>query len=146
MIDQRKLKELIKLMEDNDLLELDLQDGKERVAIKRGAAGVPAVAAPPQVVQQPAAAPPAQAASSDEGLLKITSPMVGTFYAAASPDAEPFANVGTSVGNETVVCIVEAMKVFNEIKAQVKGTIEKVLVENGQAVEFGQELYLVRPG
>ncbi len=143
MIDQRKLKELIKLMADNDLTELDLQDDKERVAIKRGHGG-PA----PHVVHAPAtaAAAPSEAPAADSGLVPITSPMVGSFYAAAAPDAEPFVNVGTRVDENTVVCIVEAMKVFNEIKAQVSGAIEKILVENGQAIEFGQELYLVRPG
>jgi len=87
------------------------------------------------------AAPPAE----DEGLETIRSPMVGTFYAAATPDAEPFVSVGTRVEPDTVVCLVEAMKVFNEIKAELTGTIEKVLVDNGDAVEFGQPLFRVKP-
>jgi len=151
MIDQRKLKELIKLMEDNNLLELDLQDDKQRVAIKRGGAALPVTqvnqAPQPPATNgvAPASATPA-APAADDDLLAVTSPMVGTFYAASSPEAEPLAKIGAQVDDETVVCIIEAMKVFNEIKAQVKGTIEKVLVENGQAIEFGQKLFLVKKG
>jgi acetyl-CoA carboxylase biotin carboxyl carrier protein len=78
-------------------------------------------------------------------LLEINSPMVGTFYSAPSPDTPPFVSVGTSIGPESVVCIVEAMKVFNEIKAEIAGTVEKILVKNEQAIEYGQTLFLVRP-
>jgi acetyl-CoA carboxylase biotin carboxyl carrier protein len=83
--------------------------------------------------------------AADEGLIPIKSPMVGTFYAASSPDAKPFVQVGSSVDEETDVCIIEAMKVFNNIKAECRGTIAKILVTNGQTVEFGQELFLVKP-
>ena len=81
----------------------------------------------------------------DEGLVDIISPIVGTYYAAPSPDAEPYIKVGDSVAPDTVVCIVEAMKVINEIKAEAAGTIEKIVVSNGQAVEFGQVLFKIRP-
>ncbi len=84
-------------------------------------------------------------ADANEGLVEIASPMVGTFYAAASPEKPPFATVGTKVGPDTVVCLIEAMKVFNEIKAECSGTIERVLVKNGEPVEFGQAIYLVKP-
>jgi acetyl-CoA carboxylase biotin carboxyl carrier protein len=159
MIDIRKLKELVRLMVENDLSELDLQDQQETVTIKRGAAGVP-LASVPYVHHAPAAAPGAGAHASDSaagldgtaappadeaGLAAITSPMVGTFYTSPNPDAPPFVNVGASVGPETTVCLIEAMKVFNEIKAEVAGTIERVLVETGKPVEFGQKLFLVRP-
>jgi len=99
----------------------------------------------------PAAAPPAapQAGAEPEAepeeLPRITSPMVGTFYAASSPEAAPFVQVGDHVDEDTVVCVIEAMKVFNEIRAETSGTIETVLVENAEAVEFGQPLFVVRP-
>ena len=159
MLDIKKLRQLVKLMRDNDLTELDLQDGEgEKIRVKRGSnEQEPAyVAAPPP----PAAAshrhtantaPPAAAEEAPPsgsglgGLVEIQSPMVGTFYASPSPDADPFITVGGQVGHDTVVCIIEAMKVFNEIKAETQGTIEKVLVESGQAVEFGQPLFLVKP-
>lgn len=155
MIDIRKLKELVRLMVENDLSELDLKDQAETVTIKRG--GTPVVAwTGPATHPAPAAAPaPARGgddtadaaapAPDDAGLVAIESPMVGTFYLSANPDAPPFVSVGASVGPETTVCLIEAMKVFNEIKAEASGTIERVLVSNGQAVEFGQKLFLVRP-
>ena len=92
-------------------------------------------------------APPAPAGHpSGNGLAAVESPMVGTFYSAPNPDAGPFVTVGSAVSPETVVCMIEAMKVFNEIKAEVNGTVERVLVNSGDAVEFGQKLFLVRPG
>jgi acetyl-CoA carboxylase biotin carboxyl carrier protein len=162
MIDVKTLRELVKLMVANDLTELDLGDAKgEKVTLKRGGSGQAAggVGAPhvhyvpspsahapattPAVTSTPAA-PPAGAAE-DTGLVSIASPMVGTFYAAASPDAKAFASVGDRVTADSVVCIIEAMKVFNEIKAETPGTIARVLVSNGQAVEFGQPLFMVKP-
>jgi acetyl-CoA carboxylase biotin carboxyl carrier protein len=165
MIDIRKLKELVRLMVENDLSELDLQDQQETVTIKRGGAhGVPMVhaapimAAPAYMPAGGAAAAPAQgdgessgsggAASGggdDAGLVAITSPMVGTCYLAANPDTPAFVSVGANIGPDTTVCLIEAMKVFNEIKAEVSGTIERVLVENGKPVEYGQKIFLVRP-
>ena len=149
MIDIRKLKELIKLMVENELTELDLQDQQETVTIKRGPQGEPVVHHGP-VVQGSAPAP--TSAATDRGPTEsgrdmegIESPMVGTFYAAASPDSAPFVKVGDNISSETVVCVVEAMKVFNEIKAECGGTIDRVLVKNGDAVEFGQKLFLVKP-
>lgn len=158
MIDIRKLKELVRLMVENDLSELDLHDQQETVTIKRGSNEAPVIVsptvAPPPVVEAPPPAPAASAAppvaseskpDSDAGLIPIVSPMVGTFYAAANPDSPPFVSVGDAVSAETVVCLVEAMKVFNEIKAETSGTIERVLVNNGDAVEFGQTLFLIKP-
>jgi acetyl-CoA carboxylase biotin carboxyl carrier protein len=149
MIDIRKLKELVRLMVENDLAEIDLRDQAETVTIKRGGDGQPIVIAPPQAAA-PAAAAPAQAAEAspgaeDTGLIAVESPMVGTFYSAANPDSEAFVSVGKSVSADSVVCMVEAMKVFNEIKAECTGTIERVLVSNGDAVEFGQKLFMVKP-
>lgn len=158
MVDYRKLKELVKLMAENDLSELDLRDQQETVVIKRATPqaaahyGAPAfhVAPPPPLAGAAQSAPAraggdAAAEDDDADLIAITSPMVGTFYAAADPESPPFASVGTTVGPDTVVCIVEAMKVFSEIKAECSGKIEKVLVKNGESVEYGQKLFLVRP-
>jgi len=156
MIDIRKLKELVKLMVENDLSELDLRDEQETVVVKRGlAAAIPSHA--PVAYAVPAAAGSGAARSSagsddsppsvedEPGLVAITSPMVGTFYAQSDPESAPFVTVGSAVGPDTVVCIVEAMKVFSEIKAECSGTLVKVLVNNGEAVEYGQKLFLVRP-
>jgi len=158
MIDIRKLKELVRLMVENELTEIDLHDQQETVTIKRGSdqgtvvqhqpviyggggGGAPA----PAPAQAPVAAAPAPAAEAPDANLKaIESPMVGTYYAKANPDAKCFISVGDSVGPDTVVCLVEAMKVFNEIKAEQSGTIEKILVNDGDSVEFGQKLFLIK--
>ena len=158
MFDLKKIKELIKLMVSNDLTELDLQGDNQRVTLKRGIgeSDVRYVAqAPPPVAGEPAAAPTplggqaaaagAASPSDADGTVTITSPMVGTYYTSSSPDAKPFMAVGDRVDADTVVCIIEAMKVFNEIKAETAGTIEKLLVSNGDSVEFGQPMFLVRP-
>ncbi len=169
MIDIRKLKELVRLMVENDLSELDVKDQQETVSIKRGnpggtvvnhqqviyqgggsGAGVPQVrAASPAAAgvegSAPAAAGGGEAGSSGEGLEAIESPMVGTFYSAANPDSPAFVSVGSQISPDTVVCLIEAMKVFNEIKAERAGVVERVLVNNGDAVEFGQKLFLIRP-
>lgn len=152
MIDLKVLKSLIKLMVDNSLTELDVEHEGTKVRLARGTGG-PVVTYQPAVhpmvaANAPAAAAvaaPAPAADEAQGLVTITSPMVGTFYAAPNPDSEPFVSAGDTVEAETVVCIIEAMKVFNEVKAEVAGSIAKVLVENGQAVEFGQPLFMVKP-
>lgn len=150
MIDIRKLKELVRLMVANDLTELDLRDEQQQVSVKRGGTNaVPVVSHTPVVAAAPAA--PAVAVSApaeapvDDGLITIESPMVGTYYAKASPDKPPFLNVGDSIGEESVVCLIEAMKIFNEIKAEQTGTVAKILVQNGDPVEFGQPLILVKP-
>lgn len=156
MIDIRKLKELVRLMVSNELTELDLRDSEEQVTLRRASATQPPQyipppqhAAPPPAVNPAPASPSATTApapaSDDSGLVRIESPMVGTFYTAPNPDSPPFVEVGTSISSESVVCIIEAMKIFNEIKAECSGTIEKVLVKNAAAVEFGQPLFLVRP-
>ena len=148
MIELKTLKQLIRIMVENDLTELDLEDQGEKVKLKRGGGA-------PEVQYVPAAAVAGvpqptngngngDAEAGDDGLEAVTSPMVGTFYSAASPDAKPFVSVGDQVNEEKVVCIVEAMKVFNEIKAETAGTVQKVLVESGQAVEFGQPLFMVK--
>lgn len=155
MIDIRKLKELVRLMVANDLTELDLRDSEEQVTLRRDSlTPLPQPAAPQvasSVVAAPPAAPavaadrPAEEAPADDGLARIESPMVGTFYAGPNPDSAAFVEVGSPVGPETVVCLVEAMKIFNEIKAGCSGTVQKVLVKNAEPVEFGQTLFLVKP-
>jgi len=132
---------------------VDVRDGDKRIILKRGQAMMAPVSMSMPVHHAPAAvqpsgnsAPPAPAATDeDAGLVPIKSPMVGTFYAAPSPDAKAFVSVGTRVDEETDVCVIEAMKVFNNIKAETSGTIAKILVTNGQTVEFGQTLFLVKP-
>lgn len=153
MIDTTKLKELVKLMVENDLTELDLQDEKETVTLKRGHNGVPVVHQAPVYAAAPAAAPAAGGGGAaaakpvdpTAGQVTIESPMVGTFYSSPNPDAAPFVKIGQSVTPDTVVCLIEAMKVFNEIKAEKAGVIEQIMVKSGQAVEFGQKLFAVRP-
>src|ERR1700722_4615869 len=149
-----RLLALVELMEKHGLTEISLQRGSEKWRLRRApemtapsvTASVPAAA---QVLPTPAlaAAPSATAAGPrNDGSLTINSPTVGTFYSSPTPDDPPFVNIGSAVTPETVVCIVEAMKVFNQIPAEVSGTIIEVLVKNGDSVEFGQPLYRVRPG
>jgi acetyl-CoA carboxylase biotin carboxyl carrier protein len=156
-MDIEQIKTVIELMKSNELCEFEMEEEGFRIAIKRRNASEPQVivSAPqaPMVMAAPAPAAPAAApaatpaaapvAESGKKLVEIKSPIVGTFYRAASPEAEPFTNVGVHVDLETTVCIVEAMKVMNEIKAEIKGTIRKVLVENATPVQFGQPLFLV---
>ncbi|GJQ29399.1 MAG: acetyl-CoA carboxylase biotin carboxyl carrier protein subunit [Phycisphaerae bacterium] len=152
MIDIAKIKELVTLMTENDLSELEIKDDKAGVSIKRGGAQAAPIiqyaAAPaPQHAPAPAAANgvPAAAPTPAGPQASIDSPMVGTCYLAPNPDAAPFVKVGQSVTPDTVVCLIEAMKVFNEIKAEKSGVVEQILVKNGQAVEFGQKIFAVRP-
>lgn len=150
------LKSLIELMVQNDLSRLELREGDKHILLRRGQPILATTAAtgtlPAANVAAPAAAPPsiapapaAPAASEAERETLIRSPMVGTFYAATEPEAPPFVSVGTTIGPETVVCLIEAMKVFNEIKAEVAGRVTRVLVQNAQAVEFDQPLFAVAP-
>ncbi len=150
-MDLRKLKKLIDLVEESGISELELTEGEEKVRISRAlmpsAAPVAhyAVAAPQPAVQAspaaaPAAAAPAEAAT--EGHV-VKSPMVGTFYRAPSPDAKAFVDVGSTVAVGDTVCIIEAMKLLNEIECDFAGTIKKILVENGQPVEYGEPLFII---
>ena len=142
------LQQIVKLMAANDLNTVDVRDGDRRIILKRGP-NTPMVMSMPTMAAPMAGNPGANAASpppvDEEAELKpIKSPMVGTFYAAPAPDAKAFVNVGSKVDEETDVCVIEAMKVFNNIKAELRGTIAKILVQSGQAVEFGQTLFLVK--
>ena len=155
-MDVALLERIVKLMAANDLNTVEVRDGDKRVTLKRGAVVGPnsapsAYYAPAPAGAAPASAPAAASAASsapvdeDAGLTPIKSPMVGTFYSSPSPDAKVFVNVGSKVDEESDVCIIEAMKVFNNIKAECRGTIAKILVNNGETVEFGQVLFLVKP-
>lgn len=152
-MDLRKLKKLIDLVEGSGIAELEITEGEEKVKIVKStppAAQAPAVihpplpptpapSAPPTPVAAPAAEP--LAAAADGHALK--SPMVGTFYRTPSPDAKPFVEVGQSVKEGQVICIIEAMKLMNEIECDKSGTVKSILVENGQPVEYGQPLFII---
>lgn len=147
-MDLKKVKELIDIMKENDLVELEVVDGDSKVHLKGPQSAGVMTSVPMPVVPAPAADAAAAAApleSSDDGLANIESPIVGTFYQASSPDAEPYAKVGDKVTADTVVCIIEAMKVMNEIKAETSGVIAEVCCRDGEAIEYGQVLFKVRP-
>ncbi len=148
LFDVKKVRQLIELMEEHDLSEIDLKQGDHGVRIKRGgevvAVSAPAARAAPRAAAAEAA--PATESAADSRMVMVKSPMVGTFYKASGPDAPPFVKVGDRIGPEKTVCIVEAMKVFNEIPAGVSGQVVAILVENGAPVEFGQPLIKVDPG
>ena len=141
-MDMDRIKTVIDLMCENELSEFSIEEQDFKLSLKRGGAAQMA-AAPVAPAAAPAAPVEAPAASPDDNLTPIESPLVGTFYRAGSPDAEPFASVGTSVIKNTVICIIEAMKVMNEIKAETSGVIKKVLVENATVVQFGQPMFLI---
>lgn len=149
---------LVKLMSQHELTEVHLEEGEQVIRLRRGpkhvavapvaVAAAPTVAAPAAVAPvaaTPAASAPAAPAAPAKKFLEIKSPTPGTFYRASSPDAEPFAKVGTKVKADTIVCVIEAMKVFNEIPAELSGTITAIKVEDKAPVEYGQVLFLVDP-
>ena len=149
--DLERLQQLVEMMEKHGLSEVNLRRGDEQWRLRRGAREV-VHAAPPQMPFMPAApqaahAVPAPVAAPAEasGLIDIKSPTVGTFYASPSPGEPAFVTVGSVVTPETIVCLLEAMKVFNQIPAEVSGTITAILVKSGDAIEFGQPLFRVRP-
>ncbi len=150
----QRIRELVELMAENQLVEIELVERDSRIKLKRSDPNGPAGAAPSPVMPNYAPAPVpvagaptsgAPAAAESEKFVTVRSPMVGTFYAAANPESDPYVTIGTQVTDDTVVCIIEAMKVFNEIRAEVSGQVAKILVQSGQAVEFNQPLFLLRP-
>ncbi len=151
----KEIKKIVEMMTENDLAEFLLEEEAFTLQLKRGTAGVTQVISAPQMMaapsaapvqsSAPAAAPAAPAANDNAGLIEIKSPMVGTFYRSPSPDSDSFVQIGQDVTAETVVCIIEAMKVMNEIQSEVKGKIKKILVDNATPVQFGQALFLVDP-
>ena len=163
-MDIRKIKKLIELLEESSLSEIEIVEGEESVRLSRATASAAPV--PMSQVQLPdnvhaaawsapapaPAAPPAQAVAAPEdeevesvpeGEL-VRAPMVGTFYAASTPDADPFVSLGQQVSEGETMCIIEAMKMFNQIEAEASGTVVAILVENGQPVEFDQPLFVIR--
>lgn len=152
-MDFEEIRNLVKLMGDYNLTEVKIESDNCNICFKRGDDRAPlaapvAVAAPvqlaPAAAPAPAPAPAAEAAPAAAGkAVSIDSPMVGTFYRSASPDAKPFVQVGDTVNPDTVLCIIEAMKVMNEVKAEKSGVIKEILIENGQPVEFGQPMFIL---
>src|ERR1700752_4883610 len=149
-MDLRKLKTLIELVETSGIAELEIQEGEERVRITRGVPGPSTVFLPPAGVAAPVAPSPGAGGMGSEPAEPpaheghvVKSPMVGTFYRAASPGAKAFVEVGDTVAQGDALCIIEAMKLMNEIEADAAGTIKAILAENGQAVEFGQPLFVI---
>ena len=159
-MDIRKIKKLIELLEESSLSEIEIVEGEESVRLSRGVAAMSApgyAAMPPQVqaaawsAPAPAAAPesaPAVTAEAEEEAVPegeiVRAPMVGTYYSASSPDADPFVSLGQKVSEGETMCIIEAMKMFNQIEAETSGTVVAILVENGQPVEFDQPLFVIR--
>lgn len=151
-MDIRKVKKLIELLEESGIAELEIKEGEESVRISRSSghpAAAPVAAAPP-VAPAPAAAASGGSAEPEAGASPeqpsghaVESPMVGTFYSAPSPDSPPFVEVGQSVTAGETVCIIEAMKILNQIEAEVSGTVKAILVENGSPVEFGEPLLII---
>ncbi len=164
-MDLKEIKAVIDLMTKNGLTEFELEKGDVKLRVKRGPSGdwttssvptaqsISGTQALPQIVLAPApvatapavSGPAATAPATEPGLSQIVSPMVGTFYRSPAPDQAPYIDAGQEVNEETVVCIIEAMKVMNEIKAETSGVIVEVLAQNGKPVDFGKPLFSVRP-
>jgi acetyl-CoA carboxylase biotin carboxyl carrier protein len=154
-VDLKDIKAIIDLMRKNSISEFELERQDFKIRLKRGPNGpAGAVVSDELPPPPPAVAPPALSAPSTPGTspppstpgdIEIKSPMIGTFYRAPSPESGPYVEVGTQVEPDTVVCLIEAMKVMNEIKAEVKGVVQQVLAENAKPVEFGQPLFRIRP-
>ncbi len=152
-MDIRKVKKLIELLEESGVAEIEIKEGEESVRISRSSQAIPQVAvpapvvaaAPPAAVATPSAAPEPAATTNNDELSGhvVRAPMVGTFYRAPSPGAKPFAEEGQSVKAGDTLCIIEAMKLLNQIEADKTGTIKSVLVENGQPVEYNQPLFII---
>jgi acetyl-CoA carboxylase biotin carboxyl carrier protein len=163
-LDLKQIKQIIELMKRSELSEFAVEEEGFKLKIRRGGNGLPVVTSArgsnspfiPVADVPPAPLPVASSpivaigtgsqAKEDEGVIYVKSPMVGTFYRAATPESKPFAESGTKVTETSVVCIIEAMKIMNEIQAEIKGTILEVLVENGQPVEYGQRIFKVKQG
>ena len=153
--DLDKLQQLVEMMEKHDLREVQLRRGDQQWKLKRGPQEVVHAVpmgghfAPPPMAHAPIASAPSAAAapakSGDEGLLQVKSPMVGTFYSSPQPGEPAFMKIGERVKNDTIVCLIEAMKFFNPVKSECSGTIAKICIKDGDAVEFGQVLFLVQP-
>jgi acetyl-CoA carboxylase biotin carboxyl carrier protein len=162
-LDLKQIKQIIELMKRSELSEFAVEEEGFKLKIRRGGSGAPLVsssrgsnsdfpvnesvlAAQPVTSSTATSPAPAGPAKEEEGIIYVKSPMVGTFYRAASPESKAFAETGTKVTETSLVCIIEAMKIMNEIQAEIKGTVVEALVENGQPVEYGQRLFKVKQG
>ncbi|MEX2185739.1 MAG: acetyl-CoA carboxylase biotin carboxyl carrier protein [Pirellulales bacterium] len=149
VFDVRKVRQLVELMREFDLGLVDLKQGEQRVRLRRGGEPVAAPVAPMPAAPPPAASSPrpadAPAPSAGKKTVLIKSPMVGTFYSSPKPDAPPYVKVGDMIAPETVVCVIEAMKVFNELPAETSGRVVALLAESGTPIEYGQPLFEVEP-
>jgi acetyl-CoA carboxylase biotin carboxyl carrier protein len=166
-LDLKQIKQIIDLMKRSDLTEFEIEEQGFKLKICRGPDGMPAVSGGQMLIHTPPhmiveAPRPATAAAQDTlpaatltavntapdepGVSYIKSPMVGTFYRSASPESPPFIEIGAKIEEKTVICIIEAMKIMNEIQAETKGSVLEILVENGQPVEYGQRLYKIKVG
>lgn len=157
VFDVERIRRLVRLMEEHDLSEVDLRQQGDRINLKRGAANVPVLALPPTPVAQapapiaapvaapatPANTPAAPALVDGPNIVTIKAPMVGTFYSRPNPNSESFVKIGASISPDTTICIIEAMKVFNEIPAEISGKVVAILVDNEQPVEYGKPLFKV---
>jgi acetyl-CoA carboxylase biotin carboxyl carrier protein len=159
-LDLKQIKQIIDLMKRSELTEFAVEEEGFKLKIRRGTNGLPTVSAgkgsnppfvpvdynssPPMPVPAPLSTGPASAAAEEPGINYIKSPMVGTFYRSPSPDSKPFVDVGAKIEDNSLVCIIEAMKIMNEIQAETRGTVVEILVENGQPVEYGQRLFKLR--
>ena len=149
-MDIRKIKKLIELLEDSSLTEIEIVEGEESVRLARGGMlqAAPMPAAPVVTAPAPVAAAPAAEQLEEEDQIPegeaVLSPMVGTFYGASSPEAEAFVSLGQRVGVGDTLCIIEAMKMFNQIESDISGTVVAILAENGQPVEYDQPLFVIR--
>jgi acetyl-CoA carboxylase biotin carboxyl carrier protein len=148
-IDMRQLRELMRALRQFDLSEIEIRQGDQRIAVRRSptrlVAEAPAASPRPHAAEHsPSAAPAAAAPAEEAGVAYVTSPFVGTFYRSPAPEAPPFADVGQTITVGQVVCIIEAMKLMNEIESEVSGKILEILVENGKPVEYGQRIFKVQ--
>jgi len=150
-MDIRKVKKLIELLDESGIAEIEITEGEEAVRISRYPTGAPVAPAPVAAAPAPVAAAPAPAAQAAEPAAKhpeeegylVTAPMVGTFYAASSPGAAPYVQVGDRVSEGDTLCIIEAMKMMNQIEADVSGVVKSIRVQNGEPVEYGQTLFVI---
>ena len=147
-MDIRKVKKLIELIEESGIAEIEITEGEESVRISRYSGSAPVAAAPPVAAAAPAAAPVAAPVAAavevvEEDGYEVTAPMVGTFYSASSPGAAAYVQVGDRVNEGDTLCIIEAMKMMNQIEADVSGVVKSIRIQNGEPVEFGQVLYVI---
>ncbi|MDI1433822.1 acetyl-CoA carboxylase biotin carboxyl carrier protein [Polyangium sorediatum] len=145
-IDLKQLRTLLRVLEKRNVTEFEFEDEHVRIRLARGAGGARVVAYEERAEVAPAAPPPRAVASEAEGGTYVTSPFVGTFYRSPSPEAPPFVEVGSHIREGQALCIIEAMKLMNEIESDCGGIIDEILVENGKPVEFGQKLFRVKRG